>query len=379
MTSFLTQINKLFTEIDTLKKDPALTDKSRMANGTFVLPENHILCEPRSNGDSRYPYGKDGFNFWAYASGYSHANEGLFSLFLRAKEGQEPNVCFFAGLAQPENAKNPFLPVPLMPVPVFDQDEELGIQRYSVLSPQAAYYLTRFDGLDCGLRVFVGEDKTVNLSLFAHNTGEKMQRAFFSSYFNPYLRQQLFETDEDRWFKEIKSGTPAVMGNPFCSFIVKVNEDKDRFTSTSNIGVLRRQYQALDGCRVVGHQATTSRYQYVGGTRGSLHSPEALYQGSFGEHPKKQTTFTENAIVGTLLHVELDPDAYLRIDITLNLVEDESQADELSKKILDAVAIDEQLEALKQDDGKRHNALSVHIADSAPQHGVQSNVLQGFF
>ena len=51
----------------------------------------------RDNGDSRYPLGAGGFNFWTHSSGYMSANEGLHSVFLRASEGKEPNVAFFAG------------------------------------------------------------------------------------------------------------------------------------------------------------------------------------------------------------------------------------------------------------------------------------------
>ena len=41
-----------------------------MPGSTYVLDDNHLLCLPRDTGDSRYPYGRNGFNFWAYASGY---------------------------------------------------------------------------------------------------------------------------------------------------------------------------------------------------------------------------------------------------------------------------------------------------------------------
>ncbi len=67
-------------------------------HGVYQLGDHGVLCLPRLTGDSRRPYGRDGSNFWAYSSGYMHANDGLFSIFPKRTEGQEPPVAFFAGV-----------------------------------------------------------------------------------------------------------------------------------------------------------------------------------------------------------------------------------------------------------------------------------------
>lgn len=72
-------------------------DAAAPARRAWFAGDKEIFTRPRDDGDCRYPYGSDGFNFWAYTSGYMHSNEGIFSPFLRSAEGQEPKLCWFAG------------------------------------------------------------------------------------------------------------------------------------------------------------------------------------------------------------------------------------------------------------------------------------------
>jgi hypothetical protein len=56
---------------------------------------------------ARYPYVHDGMNFWVYGSGYMHANDGLFALFPRRTEGQEPGVALMAATLRFESGWQP--------------------------------------------------------------------------------------------------------------------------------------------------------------------------------------------------------------------------------------------------------------------------------
>ncbi len=49
----------------------------RLPGNVAFLGDGRVLCRQRSRGDSRYPYGSNGFNFWVNASGYMHANRGF--------------------------------------------------------------------------------------------------------------------------------------------------------------------------------------------------------------------------------------------------------------------------------------------------------------
>ncbi len=84
---------------------------------------------PTDKGDVRYPYGADGFNYWTYGSGYIHCNEGLFSPFLRASEGAEPKIAFFAGV-KGEKHKFSCMSVPIM------SEEPHELIRFTVLMKQ---------------------------------------------------------------------------------------------------------------------------------------------------------------------------------------------------------------------------------------------------
>ena len=56
-------IKSLFRRVDdALKKGGA----ARLPENTYFLDEKTVLCLPRKRGDSRYPYGADGFYLWAY-------------------------------------------------------------------------------------------------------------------------------------------------------------------------------------------------------------------------------------------------------------------------------------------------------------------------
>lgn len=88
-------------------------DAAALPGRAWFAGDKEIFTRPRDDGDCRYPYGSDGFNFWAYTSGYMHSNEGIFSPFLRSAEGQEPKLCWFAGF--PTEAGNKI--VPLLAVP----------------------------------------------------------------------------------------------------------------------------------------------------------------------------------------------------------------------------------------------------------------------
>lgn len=100
--------------------------------------DKEIFTRPRDDGDCRYPYGSDGFNFWAYTSGYMHSNEGIFSPFLRSAEGQEPKLCWFAGFPTEAGSKI----VPLLAVPETEDDAV----RYTVFNKSFVTYMCRGRG-----------------------------------------------------------------------------------------------------------------------------------------------------------------------------------------------------------------------------------------
>lgn len=373
MSPFEEKIEAIVTQADALLADSQRSQEASMPGETYVLDDNEILARPRNTGYSRYPYGQDGFNFWVYASGYMHCNEGLFSHFLRAAEGQEPNIAFFAGLPKSDGS---FGVVPLMPVPRNGSEiTSVAKDQYTVLSSSAAYFVTTLADFRFVLRAFVTAAKEICFSLHVHQLTERPQRLFLSSYFNPFLRNQIFESGEDRWFKEVSTLEGDEEAGRLGGFLVKVNEDKDRLSSVSHYGVIQRGLILDQRARLSCQERTTSRYQYVGGSRSSLHTATSLAAGTFGQ-PQPICTFTETGVAGDLLHLEMDGQATVRFDAVFQCTDDAQLAREVVHQPTDNAAIDTKLDALERDDIDRHSSMTVTVGGDSDQ--IKQDVFNGF-
>ncbi len=331
----------------------------RMPGEVYVLDREHVMAAPRDNGDSRYPYGRDGFNFWVYTSGYMHSNEGLFSHFMHAAHGQEPNIAFFAGLPEGDG----FRPVPLLSVPQLTDKADSPFERFTVLSNSAAYFITTSDTLKFVVRVFVTAAKDICFSVQASNLSGRDRSLYLSSYFNPFLRHQIYEGTEDAWFKEVRVIDPAGDLGGLGGFLVRVNENVDRTKSVSNWGIFRRSISFEGGSRLTRHEATTARMQYVGGSRSSLHTAASLAKGTFGK-PQRICTFVDNAIAGDMLHLALAAGAEARLDIVFSHTSDTARAKQLVHEPVIPGDIDNQLNELEENDRERHRSLSLSIGQT---------------
>jgi len=346
----------------------------RMPCNVFALDQRHILALPRDNGDSRYPYGRNGVNFWVYASGYMHSNEGLFSHFMRAANGQDPNIAFFAGLPREKPDKG-FFPVPLLSVPSLTNGQAKRFDQFTILSSTAAYFITDSPTLRFAVRVFVSQNKDICFSITANNLGQEEQSLYLSSYFNPFLRHQVFEGSEDIWFKQVQAIPSKSSGQPG-AFLVRVTEDVDRTHSMSNWGVFRTEVTHTGGVEFVGYEATTARQVYVGGTRGNLHTATSLRDGTFGDS-QNICTFVDNAIAGDMIHLRLKPGAQTRIDTVFSFTNKETQAKHTAGLSIDPRDIDRQLATLQDDDLNRHRTLSLSI-DQADTDLIKPKVFDAF-
>ena len=366
-----TRLADIYEKTSALLADPERLKTNHMNGSAYVLSEKELLCLGRDNGDSRYPYGCDGFNLWVYASGYIHANEGLLSTFLRAANGKEPNAAFFVGKKIQEND---YQLTSLFSVPKM-LNKSNDLVRYAVFSPSAAYFVAEFDSLRFGVRIYATPDRAISISIHAENVGTHAASFFLSSFLNPFLRHQLHTSDEDNWFKEISLLQPEQKEpGALDPFLMMVHEDKDRHTLTTNYGVLRRELSVADKSWLVSTEATTSRLQYVGGAHSSLHTPKGLLQGTFGDE-RHLCTFTETAIMGDLLHLNLPAGENVRLDLMFSPVKTHDEAIALANTRMNPAVIDSELANLEQEDNANHAALKVRTCDSAVEkvHGVTFN------
>lgn len=347
-----------------------------MPGDAFVIDDTEVLCLPRAKGDSRYPLGRNGMNFWVYGSGYMHGNEGLFSTFLRAAEGQEPNIAFFAGLPG-EESNDPWRVISVLPVPDLGTgDSAAAYRRCAILGPSAAHFLCDGPELNLGLRVFVDDSGAISFSLLAENALDEETEFYLSSYFNPYLRNQIYESGEDRWFKEIRL-VEADSGKQLPSFVAKVNEDKDREHSISHYGILRRHLGLAAPDQLVSREETTSRYQYVGGSRASLHHAASLAAGTFG-NPQHVCAFTETAICADLMKFRLRPGGSIRLEYVFETTDNALHARRRAGIAPDPDERDHEVELLREDDKQRHASLHAKFTKPDGEH-FSIPVMNAFF
>ncbi len=360
--SFQATVLSLRRQADQILTGAIGADVAIFPTGVFALPGPAILCLPRKVGDSRYPYGANGFNFWAYASGYMHANEGLFSYFAKAGEGQEPKIAFFLGLPL---APHLYQPQPLFNVPLIIQPELPAIQRFTVFTPSAAYYFLRAGQLMLTLRVFVDHHKQILFSMLIENGGTGIERFFISSYFNPFFRHQLFETDEDRWFKDVLWLGRDLTRSATSRFALRVNENRDRRTLVTQQGMIQCQWHRDAVAEIVCHQATTSRLQYVGGSTGSLHTSRALISGDCGES-RHRCTFIDNAIAADIIHLTLKKGGVTRFDWSCGLLATGTPFPLPVHAPLNARALDRDEKRQGAADRKGHENLQMRLSGENP-------------
>lgn len=330
---FMNQVNSYKKAYHQLKTNPDYAKEQGMPGKAYFIDEHAILAEPRDDGDCRYPYGQEGFNFWTYASGYMHSNEGLFSPYLRASEGQEPKIAFFAGIEKEGKYEVfPILSVPMM-------NETLPVERYTVFTKASSYFVTEADGLVFAVRSFVDVAKRMYFTVSVENTSGEEKKCFVSSYYNPFLKNAVMEGAENRWFRQC-SVIDKKDNQCLDSFLMEVYEERDRGAMAPNYGVFTRNYQLSEGAKLERVEETCSRNDFVGGVRSSLHTPKAIIEGTFGEDTKKLATFTEVAIVGDMLHLSLQPQGYLRTDTVMTYCFEDDEMEVAIKEVPQPEIID---------------------------------------
>ncbi len=310
MEKYLDQIDFYAQQFSRIKENNKDARYYPLPGNTYFLGDGSILSIPRKDGDNRFPYGENGFNFWAYASGYMHANEGLFSPFLRANEGQEPRAAFFAGWRGGKG----YDILSLMAVPQLEETNFPEMVRYTVFTKTCAYYITEAREMRFSIRVFADEAKHMYFSIVVQNLSTQPQELYLSAYLNPYLCNSIYETSENRWFRKGEYMGASHLGPG--RFIFAVNEDLTRTLSVTNYGVINQSLTLEGGSCFLGQEATTSRFQYTGGVYSSLYSSKALQQGFFDEK-KHVTCFNDVAVAGELIHCQIPSLGTARMDMEL--------------------------------------------------------------
>jgi len=372
--------------------------RRRLPGQTAFLSDGRVLCKERNRGDSRYPYGHDGLNFWVNASGYMHGNLGLFFMFLPSLEDQEPPIAFFAGSRTP--GAQSFRPLSLLPTPFLAEDNSPGILRYTVIGHDAVFFVAQGDDLLTAVRVFVDQSRpeTARIhfsSLVCNESGQPLE-IFTSAYMNPFCRHQFAPTNEDRWFKQIqvadvppakRRGDANAECYPLAPFVVTTNEDISRFQSISNFATIRRVLRAqsyrsgaalpleprngaaLHDDRISNKRAIqfetqecTARLHYTGSPRRQLATASFLRHGRFERDPKL-TVFNDTAVAGDLIRMTLPADVAIRADYVFTVPRGPKSLALERDCPIDCIAVDQAMKTVR-DRQVRQGDFSMAVGES---------------
>lgn len=342
-----------------LMSDSDYATSVAMPGDAYFIEGGSILAIPRDDGDCRYPYGSDGFNYWTYASGYIHCNEGLFSPFLRSTEGEEPKIAFFAKVDDQV--------ISLLSVPVLVGGED--VVRYTIFTSTATYFITEYKGILFGIRTFVSGDKEIYFTIeIVNNSGLKPQIELMD-YFNPFIKKALVGNSTDRWFRKVDYIENQALG----SFVIEVYEERDRLGMATNYGMLRRCTKHFDAIK--SQSVTTSRYDFVGGSRSSLHSAASFTKERFD---KEQTTtsFTETSICGDKWQIVLG-DVY-RYDSCFSYGFEEEDKDRVLSSELQGGNVDQLLHDLEVEEEKSSEGMYMSFAEANDTLGIKADVMNPF-
>ena len=334
-----------------------------MPGNAFFLEDGRVLCRDRARGDSRYPYGVDGFHFWVHASGRMHGNRGMYYPFLPSAEGQTPPIAFFLGIQEPDGGYRPFS---LLPVPFVYGEAPDVLDRYTVFGPDAAYFSVRTPDLSGFLRVLViqshPEHTDVAFSVLIESRSQTAQALFCSSYFDPFFRHQLMETCEDRWFKRVwvdddGPGAASALSPPF---LITVNEDVSRFQSVTNYAMLRRALDAPE----LRSETCTSQAAYIGDARLLLPQARCLRVGGFARETRL-TTFADNAVAADLNRFLFhERGQWARFDYVLTLCGNRDAFEEERRTPITAATVDRAARTQRARCAEMPHLLRLHFGES---------------
>lgn len=326
MQTMIEKARSLQNKVKALEGDEALKKKNEMPSGCYFLNEDEVVCYKRDFGDGRYPYSRDGLTLWAYSSGNVKIEESTFNVILDFCEGKEPNLCFFAG----SKTGAEYFPVSL--TGLAKQPIEQDFLRYTVFTPQAAYYFTETSELTACVRMFVDDTKTMRFTCALFNEMQGRLDTYVAAYFNCMLSHMNYEYIETKWYRSSQATEDG--------FAIDVTECIDRLTCLLHHAYIARD----DGERTV--YSTTSKSDYNGGMHNQLYASVPLRKGRFSEG-KKYTEFIDTAIAGDIVPLRLEAGEAYTISYTLAVSDDKKEAARRARRKATTAEIDR----LLYDDG----------------------------
>ncbi len=350
------KISKLFQQIESTLIEK---NQSSLPENTFFLDEKTILCLPRVKGDSRYPYGYNGFYLWAYQSGYICANESSFTLFPFVDDGKQPYLAFFAGIQKQNGTYKPISMTGVCPQPCEN------VTRYTVFSPSAVYYLSAVEDMRFAVRIAVNKQNGIEITLHANNLSNQQKNIYFSSYFNPLMRYMPVEDIESKWFKQSR-----VIDDGFV--MTSIND----LSRDSHITFYAVEKRFADNANAI--HSVTAHADFAGSKNLPLNCAKPLFSGDFATWTTT-CSFTDTAVAGDIVHYTIQPqqslEQYISFDITSSLeVANALQKRSPSKQKFNQTV----LESERQDNAKQMSNQMLRMQFEGFENGIEDSDFNNF-
>jgi len=332
MSNFQSKVKELLSQIKELETNEKLKEERRLPSDCYFLNADTVLSYRRDDGDARYPYAYDGLTLWAYASGNVKMEESTFNVFLPVFEAKEPHLAFFAG----EKKVDGYFPVSLLGPA--KQAFEKDVRRYTVFTPQAAYYFTETAGFTSVVRMLVDDKKLLRLSVYLENVSGKTLDTYVSSYISFFLGQGGCETLETKWYKRCSVTEYG--------YLMNTTEHLNRDTCFEHFApIARSSYNGqID--------KTTSRAVYTGSLHNQLNCSTSLINGKFAKQ-KYFTEFTETAVAGDIIPLSLEKGESFTVSYTAAFNDDKESAEKVCVANRETETIDEYVERKAREDKNR--------------------------
>lgn len=311
---FRNEIEKILKmSCEPIKEENLLPDNSRF------LSDGSVLCEPRKEGDSRYPYYNDGLVMFCHTNGYIDCSEGKFNIFRTANYNEDTVTGFFAG----EKCENGFFPYSVTGA-AKQLFEGKDVKRYTVFYPSCAYYITETDKAVFSLRAYVTENKTIRFTLGALNKAEVRE-----IYLVVYLEAMLRYIEAEGFFNRMTKYS-KVEGNGF--ILRSLN------TVYDCMGV-RRSFNG----KVKEKYSTTARGEFLGYCGHCLANATSLAEGKF-EKQISSTNTSDLPVASDIVHFEFGEDEFVSVDYEMLVTSDEKEAKKFVSGSFDSEKYDSELE-----------------------------------
>lgn len=215
---------------------------------------------------------------------------------------------------------NGFIPVSI--TGAARQAVEQNIERYTVFTPFAAYFIAETETLDGCVKLSVDGNKNVRIHVCMHNKTRKTVKTYLAAYMKCHLFHSEAENFEAKWFKSCRVVDSG--------FVYTVNEQMSRTVCATHYAAIRRSYDGEV-------QSTVSPSDFCGDSVSGLYAAKSLFAGKI-LRCKKHCEFTESPIAADMLPLELKAGESVCAEYVLSVSDDLNTA-QLYKNLGELVEI----------------------------------------